>query len=126
MRKPAAEKGAAQSKLHERHQMVLTIDMTELNFQRLAALMLFADHVQPPEPVNLAPFPWEEPETDPKPPAELELDYEEVRRGIIKRLEVYVKERGRDQTKRCIQFYGGQTLSEVPQNRLMDLYNALA
>lgn len=121
----AQKKAAAQSKLHERHQMTLTIDMTENNFQRLAALLLFADKIEQPEPVNLGRLPWEDPPETP-PAVELELDYAVVRRGIIGRLEPYVKLHGREQVIELLKAHGGDTLPKIPQNRLMDLYNALA
>lgn len=102
--------------------MTLSIDMTENNFQRLAALLLFADRFEVDKPEPTGPLPWEIPT---EAPPELELDYGVIRSGIIKRLPEYVKRHSTEEAKKVIQSFGAETINAIPKEQLLGLYQAL-
>ncbi len=105
----------AVEKLQDRRTCTFTIDMTEHNFQRLAALIMLQDHFEIEEKVSTAPLPWEEPR--PEKPAELEIDYEAVRRAIIKQAE---RINNVNVVRPILEMYGA-SLAEIPRDQLLNL-----
>jgi hypothetical protein len=103
------------------------IAATELNIQRLGALLLFADMPLEIETPKKLMFPWEDPD-DPRfqQPPELEVDYELIRRNIVKAM-VARKNDGttKDDLKRVILAHGGETIAAVPNNNLLALLRDL-
>lgn len=105
------------------------IKATEANLQRLGAFLLFADyHVEeaPPEPTLL---PWEDP-NDPRYKEErpLQIDYELVKRNITTVMKELVTTKGeafKPTILAVIRDHGGEKLSTVPQDKLVELYAAL-
>jgi hypothetical protein len=93
------------------------IAATELNIQRLGALLLFADMPLEIETPKKLMFPWEDPD-DPRfqQPPELEVDYELIRRNIVKAMV---------DLKRVILAHGGETIAAVPNNNLLALLRDL-
>lgn len=121
-RKLAAKK-RAQADLKQLNAIQITIEASEGTLQRLAALLLFADHLQPDFKVTPTQLPWEEPGVA---PPELEIDYEKVRRDIATALGPYVVQHGEDAARRVIQSFGGERLRDVPEPQLIGLWQALA
>lgn len=114
----------AVSKLADRRQCVLTLDMTELNFQRLAALLVLGDRFEIDEQEPTGPMPWEE--AIPLPAAaEMEIDYEAVRRSIIKQAGAIVEHNGPSMgagiVREAVARHDGKDLASVPKENLLRL-----
>jgi hypothetical protein len=122
------KKAIEQAKLKATDTIWIGLKMTEGNFQRLAALLLFAeiDFKVDAEAVPTGPLPWENP-ADPafnKPP-ELEIDFETVRRGIAKHL-LAMNEKGRlEEAKQLLAEFKATGLSSIPQDRLVVFHDTL-
>lgn len=132
-RKPPAGAKALQEKRKLRADLQgqdiiwIGIAASEANIQRIGALLLFADHPVAVEKIDNKPLPWEDP-TDPRfqKPPELEIDYEVVRRSIMKHLSAYVKKHGEERARAVLSSYGSAPrLSSVPQESLLALDAAL-
>lgn len=126
-RKKAAEKTRERADLKDIRSITITVKASEFNLQRLAAFMIFCEHLEPivefgPE----KPMPWEDP-SDPRfNGPTLELDVEAIRRDITKHLSAYVKQHGEDRARDLLRSFGGERLSLVPDEQLLTLRNALA
>lgn len=114
------------SKLQEMRSVTITISASEGNLQRLAALLLFADHLEPEFKYEDRPLPWEDP-NDPKfqQPPELQLDYNVVKRNVVKLLEQYLAKHGADNARKVIQSCGADRVSLLTEPQLLSLYEAL-
>lgn len=107
--------------------ITITIEATENNLQRLAALMLFADRLD--EDIRRSddgPLPWDEPAGASTPAPEAEIDYNVVRRTIVSQLERYVKLHGVDKAREVLRSFGAEKLTLIPVPQLLPLYEAFA
>lgn len=123
-----AKKWRERADLKEQDIIWIGIAASELNLQRLGALLLFADMPVVVEQTARKPLPWEDP-NDPqyqKPP-ELEVDYDKIRRAIVAQMAVLVNERGHEKAavKAVIQAHGADTLVGVPNDNLAALLRDL-
>jgi hypothetical protein len=127
MAKPRAKpnpKKLEQAELKELNAIQITLVASEMNLQRIAALLLFADHLQPKliekEAVRL---PWEEEGAE---PPKIQIDRRAVENDVAKQLELYVQKHGRDKAVTMIQSFGQPRVGLLPDEQLLDLYHALA
>lgn len=105
--------------------VTITIEASEGNLQRLAALLLFADRLDEEiKYVDEGPLPWEDPATVEAVQRE-SIDFAVVRRTIVKQLEQYVAQHGADKAKEVIRSFGAERLSQLPEEQLLPLYEAL-
>lgn len=126
--KRALKKKLEQAELQELDAVQITIRASEMNLQRLAALLLFADHLEPKlEYKQEAPMPWEDP-TDPRfqKPPELQLNRNAIQNALMPLLENYQNEHDYEKTAQLIQSFGAPRLSELSDTQLLDLHQALA
>ncbi len=121
--KTLTKKRTEQAKLHTAQTMTLTItvETSEINMQRLAALMLLQDPTKVvPEIVDLGPLPWEGTPADENPPP-LELDHNLVRNEIMRVLTPFITKRSTQDAKVLLTKHGGQSLKTVPEQNLLAL-----
>ncbi len=124
--KKQIEKHQERNKLREMQSITITIAATEGNLQRIAALLLFADHLEPEVKFKPTLLPWEDP-NDPqyqKPP-ELEIDYEAVKRSIAKNLLAVSERFGVLRAKEILATAEATGLSAVKQGDLVELNASL-
>jgi hypothetical protein len=125
--KAARAKKVAQEKLKDISSVTITIQASEYNMQRLAAFLLFCEHLEPLfRSEDVRPLPWEDP-NDPRfnqPPA-LELDVEALRRAIASKLLAFAERDGVASAKRLLQTYGGEGLAAIPPEQLPGLLDNL-
>ncbi len=128
--KAQIKKAADQAALKEIKTITVTIRASEFNLQRLAAFMLFCEHLEPIVEVGgpELPMPWEDPTDprfvpDPAKPA-LEIDYALVRRDITKELE-RLGAGSRAAIIAAINTNGGTRISDVPEDNLLSLLSDL-
>jgi len=123
--KPRAKK-VQQEKLKDISTITVTIQASEYNMQRLAALLLFCEHLEPTYKVAEAarPLPWEAP-TPPGEERGLEIDTELVRREIAGMLVKHAEQDGVERTKELLKQFGGEGLSKIPPDQLLGLHQAL-
>lgn len=106
-------------------ELVIRVQATEETLARLWWLMLYAEAPFKKVVTEEGPLPFDEP--IPVPAAkELEIDYEAVKREIVKRLVAYVEKHGKEEAAAVIERHGGKTLRQVPEDQLMGLFDALA
>lgn len=120
-------KAAERREMKDIKTIQITIKASEFNLQRLAAYMLFCEHLEPVIEIGKElPLPWEDP-NDPRfqKPPELLIDYEVVRRSIMKHLSAYLKIHGEERAKAVLESFGAPRLSAVPQDQLLALDAAL-
>lgn len=100
------------------------IAASEINLNRLAALLMFSDHIveiESSEPEK--PLPWEDP-TDPRfnQPPELQVNYEQIKRDIVlamkKKIDAGLE---KPALKAVIQRHGADTLAGVHNDNLLAL-----
>lgn len=118
---------AAKNALHATKSMTvtITIETSEANFQRLAALMLLQDPTKViPDIVDLGPLPFDEAISAVANP-QLELDYPAIRRDIVKWFEPYEKKHSREKLGGLIQSFGGNKVSTVPDSQVLELLAAI-
>lgn len=122
----APRKKSDKDELRKIRSVTITIEASENNLQRLAALMLFADRLDEDiKYVDAGPLPWEEPApTEPKPLGET-IDFNVVRRSIVKQLEQYVAAHGVEKAKQLIRSFGADRLTQLPESQLLPLYETL-
>jgi hypothetical protein len=115
------KKAIERAELKEVREVTLTLQASEEFLQRLAALLIFAPHVEV-KAKPLPPLPWEDPK-DPRYelPPQLEVDYNAVRNSIMAHLEAYVPLHGKDAALALIKSHGGTRLGDVPEDRLVAL-----
>lgn len=131
-RKPPAGETALRAKQKARADLKaqdiiwIGIAASEANIQRIAAMLLFADHLEAVERPADGPMPWEDP-NDPKfqKPPELEIDYNVVRHSIAKHLSAYVKRFGEERARAVLNSFGASRLSLLPESQLLPLDAAL-
>lgn len=125
-RKAAAKKAAERASLKDIRSITITVRASELNLQRLAAFMLFAEHLEPVIEIGgEKPMPWEDP-ADPRfvPPTD-SIDYAVVRRDITGKLLAYFKQFGEDRAKDVLRSFGAERLSLLADDQLIPLHDAL-
>ena len=130
MNKKQIEKKQDQADLKVIKTITITVKASEFNLQRLAAFMLFCEHLEPIVEVGgpEKPMCWEDPTDprfvpDPAKPA-LEIDYALVRRDITKELE-RLGAGSRTAIVAAIQANGGTRISDVPESNLLSLLSDL-
>jgi hypothetical protein len=125
-RKTLEAKRSEKDELRKMRSVTITIEASENNLQRLAAFMLFADRLDEDiKYVEEGPLPWEEPApAEPKPISET-IDFNVVRHSIVKQLEQYVAQHGAEKAKEVIRSFGAERLSQLPEEQLLPLYEAL-
>lgn len=117
------EKQQERVALKEVKEMSLTIRATEETFQRLAALLLFAEAPAELKHVELGPLPWE---AEGEAPPVLQIDYEVVRRSIVKEMSALLKAGiPTADVQAVIRRHGAEMLARVPENNLVPLYDDL-
>jgi hypothetical protein len=124
---PVTKKKLEQAELSELRAIQITLVASEANLQRIAAMLLFADHLEPKYELAAKPLPWEDP-NDPqyqKPPA-LEIDYNAVRNGIMKDLEWYVAQYSEAQAKEFISLHGAERIRDLTEDQLLTMSGSLA
>jgi hypothetical protein len=120
----ANPKKLEQAALKELNAIQITIEASEGNLQRLAALLVFADHLTPKLSYTAALLPWEEPGAE-APDTQLQIDYNAVRNSIVTALGQYVLVHGQEAALKVIRSFGGERVSLVPQEQLLGLLAAL-
>jgi hypothetical protein len=129
-RSASQEKAVQRAELKGIRTVTITLEATEETLQRIAALLLFAPHLEPVYTYEDKPLPWEDP-NDPRyqKPPELEIDYHMVRREIMKLLESLVKSRGEERARAVLAELlanaGASRLSSCPEAQLLPLHDAL-
>ena len=106
--------------------ITITVAASEANLQRLAAYMLFCEHLEPLVEIGPEkPLPWEDP-NDPRFVGERQIvDFAVVRREITKLLGEYVAAHSVDDAKALLKSFGGERLSDIPEPQLLGLHAAL-
>lgn len=124
--KAQAKKALDRAKLKDTDVVWIGIAATEFNMQRLAALLLFAEHPIRVEAEPTALLPWEDP-NDPRfeKPPELQIDYELVRRTITKHLTAYLAKHGEEKARAVLKSFGAERISLVAQDQLVPMNAAL-
>lgn len=118
------KKTSDKDELRKMRSITITIEASEGNLQRLAALLLFADRLDEDiQYVDDSPLPWDEPKGPP--PISETIDFNVVRRSIVKQLESYVATHGAEKAKQMIRAFGAERLSLLPESQLLPLYEAL-
>lgn len=121
----APRKKSDKDELRKMRSVTITIEASENNLQRLAALLLFADRLDEDiKYVEEGPLPWEAP-ADIEAKQLASIDFAVVRRSIVKQLEQYVAQYGTEKAKQVIQSFGAERLSQLPESQLLPLYDAL-
>lgn len=118
-------KAAEKAELQNERMIWFGIAASESNLQRLGALIMFADQVETKPPKSLGNLPWEDP-NDPRyvPPPAPELNYELIRKDIVKVLMQYA-ELGRVEEGKAIVREYGEKVSLLHQDKLLPLYHDL-
>lgn len=120
----AAKKKRDQAELKNINAIQITIEASELNLQRLGALLMFADPYTDVKLVKaLGPLPWEEKGES---PPQLEIDRVAVQNAVTPLLVKYVDTHGHDSTRILIESFGGPKLRDLSDEQILGLYNALA
>lgn len=112
-------------KLRDKDVIQITIAASEINLQRIAALMLFsADPIVREEYViEDAVMPFDE---DAAAEAfDENVDYEAVRLAIVKLLEQYVNKFGAEKAREVLKSFNAKRLSEVAREHLLGLHDGL-
>lgn len=120
----AAKKKRDQAELKNINAIQITIEASELNLQRLGALLMFADPYTDVKLVKeLGPLPWEE---KGEAPPQLEIDRVAVQNAVTPKLVTYLNEHGHDATRALIESFGAPKLRDLSDEQILGLYNALA
>ena len=115
-------------KIKDKDVIQITIAASEINLQRIAALMLFsADPIVREDYVieNAEPFPFDEPSPEALKKFDESIDYEAVRHSIIGLLEKYLAKFGADKAKKLLRSFNAERLSEVAREHLLALHDGL-
>lgn len=116
------EKAAERQELKSLTSITITVEASESTLQRLWALMMYAEAPFVPTYAG-GPMPWEDPATAPA--RELQIDYEAVRRSIVKQLDQYLQTYTADRARSLLRSFGGEKVTKIPEERLLDLLAAL-
>lgn len=120
-------KAAEKAELKNERIIWFGIAATESNLQRLGALIMFADQVETKPPKCLGKLPWEDP-ADPRYVPENvpapELNYELIRKDIVKVLMQYAELGRIDEGKAIVREYG-EKVSQLHVDKLLPLYHDL-
>ena len=122
----ATKKKRTQQELKDLNAVQITIVASELNLQRLAALMLFSEQLFEPmvKETTEAPLPFDGPDQELKPV--LELNRPAIETAVFPMLEAYLKQHGEEATKKMIESFGAPRLGQLTDEQLLAMYNALA
>jgi hypothetical protein len=123
-RKRPSKKKLEQAELKEINAIQITLVASEANLQRIAAILLFADHHKPVYTEKEAPLqlPWEED----APLPELEINRTALENAVMPLLETYLNRHGRDKTQEMIKSFGAERAFQLADMQLLDMHNALA
>ena len=114
------DKATEKSKLKVNRAFTITIEASELNIQRIVALMLYSDR-PPPDLIYVDPvLPGED-----APVLEDSIDWAAVRNVLTKHIVTYATAAGSDAARAMLLEFGGAKLSEVPQENLLSLNASL-
>lgn len=121
--KRPTKKKLEQAELKELNAVQFTIVASEMNLQRLAALLMFADHHKPvfveKQPAQL---PYEEDAPEP----ELEINRVALENAVAPLLEKYLNKHGREKTQDMIKTFGVERAFQMGDQQLLILHDSLA